>query len=397
MATVPDNPPSTFAPHGVADLLRRWIAPRPLAYERSCRSVLINGKFLSAPSTGVHRVAAELIRHCNHLLRTDPAWKGKLRLDLVIPYDAEDRAKKLGVPYRVVGPFRGIPWEQLTLPSVGGGSTILSLCNVGPVTSRDAVTMFHDAQVRLTPKSYSLPFRLWYRFHQFFTGRRHQRILTISQYSRQQLSRFGLASRSRVTVIPNGVDHFATAQADDRIIAKLGLDSGHYVAALANTQSHKNIRVLIDCFARPDMADKKLVLFGAATAADFEAIGAAPGPNVIFAGKISDEELRAIYENALCFACPSTTEGFGLPPLEAMGARCPAVVAPCGALPEVCGEAALYADAHAPEEWAEAICELERNPALRRKLVTKGDEQVARFTWDGAARSLLATMNEYAR
>lgn len=397
MASVPENPTGTFGAQGVADLLRRWVGPKAKEDARACPSVLINGKFLSAPSTGVHRVAAELIRHCSHLLRTDPAWQGKLHLDLVIPYDGEERARELGVPYRVVGPFRGIPWEQLTLPSVGGGNTILSLCNVGPVTSRDAVTMFHDAQVRLTPKSYSLPFRLWYRFHQFFTGRRHRRILTISRYSRQQLSRFGLASDSRVTVIPNGVDHFSADRADNRIIAKLGLERGHYVAALANTQSHKNIPVLIDCFARPEMADRQLVLFGAATAADFEAIGARPGPNVIFAGKVSDEELRALYENALCFACPSTTEGFGLPPLEAMGAGCPAVVAPCGALPEVCGEAALYAGAHAPEEWAEAICELSRNPALRRRLQTRGAEQVARFTWDGAARVLLATMSEYAR
>lgn len=397
MASIPDHSQSSFAPHGVTDLLRRWVEPRPASSPNTCRSVLVNGKFLSAPSTGVHRVAAELIRHCHDLLLTDPAWKGKLRFDLVIPHDAEERARNLGVPYRVVGPFRGIPWEQLTLPSVGSGNTILSLCNVGPVTSVDAVTMFHDAQVRLTPKSYSMPFRIWYRFHQFFTGRRHRRILTISQYSRQQLSRFGLASRNKVTVIPNGVDHFATAEADHRIIPTLGLSRGRYVAALANTQSHKNIRVLIDCFARPEMADTRLVLFGAATAADFEAAGSVPGPNVIFAGKVSDEELRAIYENALCFACPSTTEGFGLPPLEAMGAGCPAIVAPCGALPEVCGEAALYADAHAPEEWAQAIRGLEHNPALRRKLVAKGHEQVARFTWDGAARSLLATMNEYAR
>src|SRR5881394_632896 len=79
-------------------------------------------------------------------------------------------------------------------------------------------------------------------------------------------------------------------------------------------------------------------LIGAAVREQFEALGHFVPPNVIFAGQVSDGELRALLESALCVGCLSTTEGFGLPPLEGMVLGCPAIMAPCGALSEVGGK-----------------------------------------------------------
>lgn len=351
--------------------------------------VVVNGKFLSAESTGVHRVAGELIRNCHALILQDPAMQHRIDMELWVPKAGEAGARTLGIPFRTVGPFGGIPWEQMTLPMRARGRTILSLCNVGPLATRDAVTMFHDAQVHISPASYSVGFRGWYHFHQPLAGRRHRRILTVSDYSRGQLGHYGLADPARTGVILNGVDHVLAVAPDAAIIDRLGLQDQGYVVALANTQHHKNIGLLLQAFTDPSLKDLKLVLFGAAGQGDFAALGFPVPDNVVFAGRVSDRELRALYGSALCIAFPSTTEGFGLPPLEAMTTGCPAIVAPCGALPESCGPGAIYADPADVQAWVAAIRQMAQSPEFRAGMSRAALEWSAGFTWRNAANQLL--------
>jgi len=353
------------------------------------RKVVINGKFLSGVPTGVHRVAEELIRHARAIIDQNPEVSKKIELDLWIPHNAEANAKHLSMPYHIVGPLTGNLWEQFTLPMRARGRTILSLCNVGPMASRDAVTMFHDAQVHLAPDSYSLPFRLWYRLHQPVSGRRHRKILTVSHFSREQLQRVGVAGLDRTAVVHNGVDHVLSTAPDDGVLHRLGLDSETFVIALANTQPHKNIGLLLKTFSRPELKSAKLVLFGSARAGDFVAAGHAVPDNVVFAGRVSDPELRSLYGHALCIAFPSLTEGFGLPPLEAMTTGCPAIVAPHGALPEICGDAAIYAAADDPAAWASAIVRLKDDGDLRDDRRAAAIRQSASFTWKRAANQMI--------
>jgi len=353
------------------------------------RTVIVNGKFLSAAPTGVHRVAHELVTHAHRLLQRDAAASRRLRLELWIPRDAAARAGDLGLPVRLVAPLTGIPWEQITLPLRARGALLLSLCNVGPMIARNAVTMFHDAQVHLTPDSYGPGFRAWYRLHQPIAGRRHRRILTVSEYSREQIAAHGVAPRERIGVIHNGVDHLLDVKPDPAALERLGLKPRGYVLALANTQPHKNVRVLLEAFRHPSLQQLKLVLFGSEGPEAFEARGLAVPPGVIHAGRVSDAELRGLYDQALCLGFPSTTEGFGLPPLEAMQVGCPAVVAPCGALPEVCGPAALYADPGNPQAWVQAIADLAGNTIHREERVAAGRSRAAMFTWDRAAGRLI--------
>lgn len=353
------------------------------------RKVVINGKFLSGVPTGVHRVAEELIRHARTIIDQDPEIASRIELSLWIPRDAVANAKHMNMPYRVVGPLTGNLWEQLTLPMRARGRTILSLCNVGPMLTRDAVTMFHDAQVHLAPDSYSLPFRLWYRLHQPISGRRHRKILTVSHFSREQLERVGVAGLDRTAVVHNGVDHVLSTAPDDSILRRLGLGGEPYVIALANTQPHKNIGLLLKAFSRPELEGAKLVLFGSARAGDFVAAGHAMPDNVVFAGRVSDAELRSLYGHALCIAFPSLTEGFGLPPLEAMTTGCPAIVAPHGALPEICADAVIYAPADDPAAWAAAIVRLKEDGDFRDDRRAAALRQSASFTWKRAASQLV--------
>ena len=356
------------------------------------RRAVINGKFLRAGPTGVHRVARELLRAID---RIDPA--GLPRFEALVP--PGDGLPQVGrsIPTRAVGRVGGQAWEQIELPRAAGRALILSLCNLAPILPRHAVTMIHDAQVFLTPESYALGFRLWYRQILRQAGRRHRAILTVSHFSKAQLVHYGVAPAERIHVIHNGVDHILRVDSDPSIIGRLGLARHGFAVALANTQRHKNIELLLKTFALPAMAGLKLVLVGGATAADFEALGHMVPANVVFAGTVSDEELRGLYEEALCIAFPSLTEGFGLPPLEAMLLGCPAVIAPCGALPEVCGSHAIAVDPHDAQGWGTAIRAL---AADERDWLTRseaGRRHAATFTWDRAARAMLDVLDEVWR
>lgn len=353
------------------------------------RKVIINGRFLLGGSTGVHRVAGELTLQLLAITRENNDLASRIGFELWVPPGARAGAQALGVPYRVVGPFDGRVWEQVTLPLMARRQMILSLCNVGVMATTNSVTMIHDAQVHITPDSYARSFRAWYRLQQGVIGRRHRRILTVSDFSRQQLVRYGVAPDAAIRVIHNGIDHIGKAGPEPAILDRLGLQPGQFVVALANLQAHKNIAMLLRAFADPVLADVTLVLFGAYGVDAFRAAGHTVPANVCFAGKITDGELAALYGAARCMAFPSTTEGFGLPPLEAMKSGCPALVASAGALPEVCAAAALYADPARPDHWVKAILRLGKDPTLRQHLIAAGHEQAARFTWRAAAERLV--------
>jgi glycosyltransferase involved in cell wall biosynthesis len=350
-------------------------------------SIVVNGKFLRAGPTGVHRVAHELLRAIDAI---DGAGTPRFEA-LVTPGEGLPETVP-SIPVRAVGRLRGQLWEQIDLPRAARGRPILSLCNLAPIAARNAVTMIHDAQVFITPESYSPAFRAWYRLVMRGIGRRHRRILTVSEFSKAQLVHYRIAPAERIAVIHNGVDHILRVPADATIAARLGLVRQKYAVALANTQKHKNIGVLLRAFARAEMARLTLVLVGGATRQSFEALGHVVPDNVLFAGPVSDAELRGLIEDALCLAFPSLTEGFGLPPVEAMLLGCPAVIAPCGALPEVCGPAAVQADPGSPAVWSAALRALRDDPGDWVARSEAGRLHAAGFTWARAGRQLLAAL-----
>ncbi|EZP55155.1 glycosyltransferase family 4 protein [Sphingomonas sp. RIT328] len=359
--------------------------------------LLVNGRFLFARPTGVQRVATALLHQLgarrDELARLFPAGVG-------IEAPAGELAPQVaGLPVHQAGRRGGQIWEQFTLPrqargprqakGQGRGDVILSLSNVGPLAATRGITMIHDAQVYTAPQSYSRPFVRWYRFLLPRLGRRNLQVLTVSHFSKQQLVDHKVAAAERITVIPNGVDHILGFASDDAAVRRLALAPRGYVVALATTQPHKNIAVLLRAFAAGAMRDLRLVLVGKTDAATMRAAYPFLPDDVIFTGMVSDGELRALLEQALCFAMPSTTEGFGLPPLEAMLLGTPAVVAPCGALPEVCGDAALYADPDDPAAWQAQIAALRDDAALAARMREAGRAQAATFTWARAGDLLV--------
>ncbi|WP_036005662.1 glycosyltransferase family 4 protein [Paraburkholderia caribensis] len=361
------------------------------------RTIAFNGKFFDAPPSGVHRVAEQLIAATDDLIAEQSGHAADYALVVRDSVKVPSYRKIMCVQDNpLVRRIHRIAWEQCYLPLARRKDFILNLCNLGPLCHRDCATLIHDAQVYSVPESYSLGFRLWYKFLFFFIGRRHKLIVTVSEFSRSELVRYGVASADKIVVVHNGCDHVLQVPPDEGQLSALQLTPGRFVLALANTQKHKNIAILLRAFAQPELKNVTLVLFGGATKAEFENLGHVVPPNVRFTGRVTDSELVGLMVNAGALAFPSLTEGFGLPPLEAMALGCPVVAAPYGALPEVCGKAALYADPLDPSAWSQTIRTVLDDEAVRQSLVSAGRQQADIFTWKQAARNLFEAIKTVA-
>jgi glycosyltransferase involved in cell wall biosynthesis len=356
--------------------------------------MVINGRFLSAPQTGVQRVAANLILALDRLLgetgrAADSDWM------LCAPRGDKRQLRLDAMQFRGESLLKGQAWEQIELPLAAERAGLINLCNVGPLMASSELTLIHDAQVFIAPESYSPAFRRWYRLALPRLAARSRRVATVSEYSKRMLAHFGVAPLERISVIPNGVDHMLEVEPAAEVLDRLGLASRAYVFAFGSLQPHKNLSLLLRVFADPALKDLQLVVSGGLDPADVEqAFGITPGRNILFAGRLADGEIRALLESAACLACPSTTEGFGLPPLEAMILGCPAVVAPAGAMPEVCGSAATYAPLDDVSAWVAAIGALAGDASGREGRGHRARAHAQQYSWRrsaGRLHELLAT------
>jgi glycosyltransferase involved in cell wall biosynthesis len=356
------------------------------------KSVLVNGRFLAQRVTGVQRYGREILRAVDRLLGSDLALGQRWTFAILIPPGTPKTLPLSTIACDEIGHLQGHLWEQLELPRHAGRELLLNLCNTAPIMGRNMISTLHDASVYAIPEAYSAAFRLWYRTMIPMLGRRSRRVVTVSRFSRMELERRAGIPRASTIVIPESGEHILGEAADETVLERLRLRSQGYVLAVSSQSPHKNLLGLERAAALLTKPDIEMVVVGAGNSRVFSPWESA-GTALRYTGYVSDPELRALYENALCFVFPSFYEGFGLPALEAMSCGCPVVVSHAASLPEVCGEAAVYCDPRDPADIATAIRTVLDDCRLRDDLRRRGKERAAHFTWDRAARSLLSLID----
>lgn len=348
--------------------------------------VAINGKFLSAKTSGIIRVANTILREMNSRLQSEPELRRQYDFELLAPPGIKGPTDLEYIPLRHVGRLSGQPWEQLEFPYYAAGRVALNFTPTGPVFKRDCVSVVHDAQMFRVPESFPWKQRLLHQVLTPLNGHLHRRIVTVSNFSRSDIERYRITGKGKAQVIHNAAEHVLGLETDPSLLDELGLTGRKYILANAYAQPHKNVGLLFKAMALLDRPGVELVLFGGVERALFEQRGIDVG-RAIFAGRVSDGGLRALFEHATVFAFPSTTEGFGLPPLEAMSLGCPTIVSDAGAMPEVCRDGATYADPNDPAMWARKFAMLLDNPELQQRLRQRGPEVAAEYSWKRAAQS----------
>jgi glycosyltransferase involved in cell wall biosynthesis len=242
-----------------------------------------------------------------------------------------------------------------------------------------------------------LSLRRWYGFlrMQRRVARRLERVLTVSESSAADIARDFGVDRSRIQVVPLGVDGvfrpYDEPRVPGRIVAMASADTpmkgiGTLLEAFAKLRTERDVELLLVSRPRPGGPTQRLI--------DRLSIGDA----VRFVHGVGDEELARIVASAEIACVPSLYEGFSLPTVEAMACGTPLVVSRAGAIPEVVGPEGLCADLVAPGDVGELTAALEAlidDPARRARMGAAGRERaLARFGWRAVAETTAAAYRE---
>lgn len=343
----------------------------------------INGRFVTQRVTGVQRYAYEIVVALDALLEENQNLAPELAIRLIVPPSAQSPALTQ-IGYHQTNWGKGHAWDQLMLPFCAR-SGILNLGNFGSLFGPKSIVCIHDANVYIEPDSYSRAFRVAYQVLLPLIGWRARRIGTVSRFSADALVRYGVCPSEKIFIAPNGHEHvfrWDARRATSPLIPKL---KNPFIMLLGSAAKHKNVEVILKQAKALDEAEIDVVIVGGE-----DSIFAVDQPvihqsNIYRAGYVSDDDLAALYQRALCLVFPSKTEGFGIPPLEAMASGCPVISSSAASLVEVGGEAVTYVDPDRGDKWREAIIGLASNTGLRNTMIERGRKRAAKFSWRESA------------
>jgi glycosyltransferase involved in cell wall biosynthesis len=233
---------------------------------------------------------------------------------------------------------------------------------------------------------------------------RARHVLADSESTRRDLIELMKVPPEKISVVPAGIGPEFQRVTDEARLNSVRIHYGlpqHFILGLGKLEPRKNFVRLIQAYAhlRRRWAPPQHLVIAGGRGWLYDDILRQPdrlGVSgwVHFPGFVADDDLPALYSLADAFAFPSLYEGFGIPPLEALACGTPTVVADNSSLPEVMGEAALQVPAEDVTALAEALARLLEDEEWRQRTLTAGPAQARPFTWEAAARRLLAAYEQ---
>jgi glycosyltransferase involved in cell wall biosynthesis len=258
------------------------------------------------------------------------------------------------------------------------------------VTMTHDTTMYHFIRRGTTPLvAYKLKMGL-YKFLVWWSHRKSDRIIVPAHTVANEFIERQPFTRKKLVVTYEAVGVSTKLKPEPLPGLK-----GDFILYVGTAFPHKNLEKLIEAF---DILHTKhprlhLVLTGK-TEKHYEELAAiaAKHPSashIIFTGFVSDGTLRWLMEHCQAYVFTSLSEGFGLPPLDAMTYGAPVVSSNTSVMPEIYGDAAHYCDPHSATDIAAKVDEVIGNPALRKRLIAAGYEQVKKYSWRTMANQTL--------
>jgi len=299
--------------------------------------------------------------------------------------------------------LRRMAWEQTALPGEVWRRKI-DLLHSPHYTMPFAppcrtIVTFHDMTFFSMPELHGRGRRLFFPAVMRQSSRRADRLISVSESTRQDMIRLLELPPKKIAVTPLAASQVfrvpPAAEVAD-VCKRYGLIPGRFLLYVGVLEPRKNVPHLLEAYSRiaqrfPDVplviAGKKGWMYEAI----FERVSSLKlESRVHFPGYVAEEDLPGLYHGARAFVYPSRYEGFGLPVLEAMQCGVPVITSNISSMPEVAGDAALLVSPDDTAALTDAIARLMTDDELAHKLAQRGLVQAKRFTWERCARETLS-------
>ncbi|MFA7062340.1 MAG: glycosyltransferase family 1 protein [Pedobacter sp.] len=261
-------------------------------------------------------------------------------------------------------------------------------------------TYIHDVLFKTHPQFYTYKERL-YLWPLKYLARLAHRLCTVSATEKKRMAEIGCGDDQMIDVVYHGVDEaFMPREKHDRdalqVVAEKYALPDSFILYVGRLNVRKNVFNLLKAIPLLKNSSIPLVIVGGydwkMTSVDGLIVELGITSRVIFTGPVYGDDLPRIYALATIVSFVSYAESFGLPALEGMASGVPVVVSNRTCLPEICSDAALYAEPDRPAEIAEMIDKLLDNKQLWQQQRVKGLKRASDFTWKKSAEHLLKSV-----
>jgi glycosyltransferase involved in cell wall biosynthesis len=329
--------------------------------------------------------------------------------DFVMMYDRQPEISVIrgsNVDERIKGPAARHPllwklWYDVSMSAMASKSradVIFSpdgFCSLH--SSIPQVLAIHDLAYLHFPAGISSLYRWYYRHYTPLFIRKAKHIVTVSEFSMQDIIHHYPQAKGKISVVHNAADkgfHPLDWKVKEQVKEKYAGGSEYFLYA-GSIHPRKNLLNLLKGFSwfkKRQRSNMKLILAGRLAWGADEFIRQMQTykyrDEVILAGYVTDKEMQQLSGAAYAMVYPSHWEGFGLPVLEAMQSGVPVITSSNSSMPEICGDAAMYCEPGDSEAWGKAMGHLFKDENFRRELVEKGLARASEFSWEKSAERL---------
>jgi len=287
-------------------------------------------------------------------------------------------------------------WEQ-ALSFRDHKDLIWCPANTGPLLYRNKVLTLHDGAAISNPEWFRRKTGFWRKIEVPKLIESSLIIITVSDFSKENLCRHTDVDPDRIRRIYNGIDHdfFSPRQLRPELRSYYGIEKP-YLLFVGSLEPRKNLQRLFSAWRMlpNSYRDEYELLVIGSEGICFRKQQLDIPDGVRLLGYVSDVDLPYLYSGAEVFLYPSLLEGFGLPILEAMACGVPVLTSNTTAMPEVGGNAAFYVEPTDIEAIAAGMIKLIDDKDLRMELIEKGLQRAQQFSWDNTADQTWAVLKE---